>query len=216
MSDLNWSKLFSKRKYFVDPADKPNKDELDWSKLFTAKEEKSPDFTSISDAIGKLEYNGEKGLTERTNNKGAVLYTDELAQKYGAVRGPKLPEKDNPDNRELYTAVFPNKQDGNNATMDVIKNIYNTSGGDIEKFASIYSMGLLPNQLITKEQNQIKDRYVEALTPYWETGDISKTIARKQNDVTQAVIDETLRLRDGGNILDTDLENSNLFDFVLL
>jgi len=212
MSDLNWSKLFSQRKYFVDPADKPNKDELDWSKLFTAKKEKSPDFTSISDVIGKLEWNGEEGRTARTNNKGAVLYTDELAQKYGAVRGPKLPEKDNPDNRELYTAKFPNKQDGDNATMDVIKNIYNTSEGDIEKFASIYSMGLLPNQLITKEQNQIKDRYVKALTPYWETGDISKTIARKQNDVTQAVIDETLRLRDGGNILETNLENSNLFD----
>jgi len=212
MSDLNWNKLFSKRKFFVDPADNPDKDELNWSKLFTAKKEKSPDFTSISDAIGKLEYNGEEGRTSRTNNKGAVLYTDELAQKYGAVRGPKLLEKDNPENRELYTAQFPNKKDGDNATMDVIKNIYNTSEGDIEKFASIYSMGLLPNQLITKEQNQIKDRYVKALTPYWETEDISKTITRKQNDVTQAVIDETLRLRDGGNILETDLENSNLFD----
>lgn len=212
MSNVNWSESFLKKESFIDPAIKKVDKKVDWSSSFKKEKKLFPDFTSISDVIGKLEWNGEEGRTARTNNKGAVLYTDELAQKYGAVRGPKLPEKDNPDNRELYTAEFPNKQDGDNATMDVIKNIYNTSGGDIEKFASIYSMGLLPNQLITKKQNQIKDRYVKALTPYWETGDISKTIARKQNDVTQAVIDETLRLRDGGNILDTDLENSNLFD----
>ena len=212
MSDLNWSKLFSTRNSFVDPAEKTNKKNLNWSKLFSTNEISSPNFASISDAIGKLEYNGDKGLTARTNNKGAVLYTDELAQKYGAVKGPKLPSKDNPDNRELYTAIFPNKENGDKASMDVIKNIYNTSEGDIEKFASIYSMGLLPNQLITKEQNQIKDRYVKALSPFWQSEDISKTVTRKQNDVTQAVIDETLRLRDGGNILETDLENSNLFD----
>ena len=137
MSDLNWSKLFSTRNSFVDPAEKVNKKNLNWSKLFSSKEISSPNFASISDAIGKLEYNGEEGLTSRTNNKGAVLYTDELGQKYGAVKGPKLPSKDNPDNRELYTAIFPNKENGDKASMDVIKNIYNTSEGDIEKNPAI-------------------------------------------------------------------------------
>ena len=210
MSNVDWSKSFLKKEPFIDSAVEKVKNKVDWASSF--KEEKSPDFTSIKDVIGKLEWKGEKGKTAETNNIGNVFHTNELAQKYNAVRGPKLPEKINPDNRELYTAQFPNKKDGDNATMDVIKNIYNTSEGDIEKFASIYSMGLLPNQLITKEQNQIKDRYVKALTPYWETEDISKTITRKQNDVTQAVIDETLRLQDGKNILETDLENNNLFD----
>ena len=64
------------------------------------------------DALTKLEYNGPNGLTVRTKNPIATLYTQELAAKFGAKKGPALPAADNPENRDLFTAVFPDIETG--------------------------------------------------------------------------------------------------------
>ena len=51
------------------------------------KENKNKDTTidSIYRGLKELEYNGKDGLTERTNNPVATLWTQELADKFQAV-----------------------------------------------------------------------------------------------------------------------------------
>ena len=119
---------------------------------------KNSDIDAFFNVLEKLEYNGPDGLTSRTFNPIATLYTDELAKNYGASKGAKLPDADNPENRPLNTAVFPDYETGKKAGKFIIGNIYDAAKGDVEKFASIFSLGKLPNQLITKNEIAIKDR----------------------------------------------------------
>lgn len=154
----------------------------------------------------------EKGnLTKATNNPGAVLYTEELAQKFKAVKGPKLPSRDNPEGRELYTAVFPDLQMGENATKFIIKNIYDSVGGDVESFASVYPLGLKPSQLIDDRQIAIKDRYMNTIAKHMSFGDLQATEERRKNDIASAVISETNRIKRNGEILPDGLESLSIF-----
>ena len=164
------------------------------------------------DALTKLEYNGPNGLTARTNNPVATLYTQELADKFGAKKGPSLPAGDNPENRPLYTATFPDLETGIAAGKFIVSNVYNNAGGDIEKFASIYSMGKLPSQLIDSNEIAVKDRYVKALMSSTSKDDLAVTLKRQEDDVSQAVINETERLKTGDDLFRDSSDISRIFD----
>ena len=175
------------------------------------KNKRTADIDAFFNVLEKLEYNGPDGLTSRTFNPIATLYTDELAKNYGASKGAKLPDADNPENRPLNTAVFPDYETGKKAGKFIIGNIYDAAEGDIEKFASIFSLGKLPNQLITKNEIAIKDRYVKALSEVASQDDINKTLENKENDITTAVINETERLKNSNNNIQDLSSTSPIF-----
>ena len=131
--------------------------EIDFSGAFDDISPKEKRKRTNLNAIYKTITDLEAGkLTKSTNNAGAVLWTEDIASKFGAIKGPKLPAKDNPENRELFTAKFPTKEQGDDATRYIINNIYNKSNGDLETFASIYALGKKPNQLITDREISLK------------------------------------------------------------
>lgn len=177
------------------------------------KENKNKDTTidSIYRGLKELEYNGKDGLTERTNNPVATLWTQELADKFQAVKGPKLPAKDNPENRDLYTAVFPNKELGEKGGKFIIENIYNNAGGDLENFASIYPLGLKRSQLITDEQIAIKDRYFKTISKYMGKNDYNTIIKNRENDIANAVNEEASRIRNTGEAYNDTLDAIDIF-----
>ena len=213
---INWGNLFNKpQKTQLDTLEKTNAIKINWNDAFnknTKIEKTNSNINSYYDALTKLEYNGPNGLTSRTNNPVATLYTQELAEKFGATKGPALPSKDNPENRALFTAVFPDIEKGTAAGKYIVKNIYNNAGGDVEKFASIYSMGKLPNQLIDSNEIAIKDRYVKALMSSTSNDDLKVTLKRQEDDVSQAVINETERLKTGDDLFRDSSDISRIFD----
>ena len=217
MSQINYTfkSIANRPKQQLSVLAKTNAIKHDFSKAFnidTKPKKTNSNIDSYYDALTKLEYNGPKGLTARTNNPVATLYTQELAEKFGATKGPALPSKDNPENRALFTAVFPDIEKGTAAGKYIVKNIYNNAGGDVEKFASIYSMGKLPNQLIDSNEIAIKDRYVKALMSSTSKDDLAVTLKRQEDDVSQAVIDETERLKTGDDLFKDSSDISRIFD----
>ena len=183
----------------------------DLSNAFTTlspkEKRKKTDLNAIYKTITDLESGR---LTKATNNAGAVLWTEDIASKFGAIKGPKLPAKDNPENRELFTAKFPTKEQGDDATRYIINNIYNKSNGDLETFASIYALGKKPNQLITDREISIKNLYFDKLSQIATEEDLYETRKRQSDDVSSAVVKETLRISNGGE-LQTDLSNDFIF-----
>ena len=162
-----------------------------------------------------LVFEGLKGLEKgnlvlKTNNPIAVLYTDELSQKFGAVRGPKLPQQDNPENRNLYTAEFPSNELGAKAGKFIIQKIYDNVDGDMETFASVYSLGKTPSQLINDRERTIAKRYFETLTSVSSKDDLDKTIERKENDVSSAILEEIDRLKSSKVSFD-DISSMDIF-----
>ena len=114
---------------------------------------------SIKNELIELEGGYKAGtLQEKTFNPGALVYSSWM-DKYGAKKGPRLPAIDNPENRELFTATFPNRESGEKALEERISTLYDEVGGDLERFASIYPLGYEPNQLQTDRQIKIKERY---------------------------------------------------------
>jgi len=174
-------------------------------------ENKDTTIDSIYRGLKELEYNGKEGLTERTNNPVATLWTQELANRFQAVKGPKLPSKDNPENRDLYTAIFPSKELGEKGGKFVIQNIYNNVGGDLENFASIYPMGLKRNELITDEQMAIKDRYFKTISKYMGKNDYNTIINNRENDIANAVNEEASRVRSTGKAYNDTLDAVDIF-----
>jgi hypothetical protein len=172
---------------------------------------KNSDIDAFFNELEKLEYNGPDGRTSRTFNPIGALLTDELAKNFGASKGPKLPDADNPENRPLHTAIFPDYETGKKAGKFIISKIYDTAEGDIEKFASIFALGKLPNQLITKNEIAIKDRYVKALSEAASQDDINKTLENKENDITSALINETERLKNSNNNIQDLSSTSPIF-----
>ena len=158
-------KAFSERpKAQLDVLEKTHAIKYDFSKslgIDTKPKKTNSNIDAYYDALAKLEYNGPDGLTARTNNPLGGVLTWELTQRFGATKGPPLPAGDNPENRDLFTAVFPDIETGIAAGKYLVKKIYDNAGGDVEKFASIFSMGKLPSQLIDSNEIAIKDRYVK-------------------------------------------------------
>ena len=185
--------------------------EIDFSGAFDDISPKEKRKRTNLNAIYKTITDLEAGkLTKSTNNAGAVLWTPEIADKFGATKGPKLPPNDNPENRELFTAKFNTKQQGDLATEFIINKIYNKSNGDLETFASIYALGKNPNQLITDREISIKNLYFDKLSQVATQEDLYQTRKRQSDDVASAVVKETLRISNGGE-LQTDLSNDFIF-----
>ena len=217
MAQINYTfkSIANRPKQQLDVLAKTNAIQYDFSDALgidTKPKKTNSNINSYYDALTKLEYNGPNGLTSRTNNPVATLYTQELAEKFGATKGPALPSKDNPENRPLFTAVFPDIEKGTAAGKYIVENIYNNAGGDVEKFASIYSMGKLPNQLIDSNEIAIKNRYVKALMSSTSKDDLEVTLKRQEDDVSQAVIDETQRLKTGDDLFRDSSDISRIFD----
>jgi len=213
---INWGESFGKtQKTQLDTLKKTHALKINWNDALgidTKPKKTNSSIDAYYDALTRLEYNGPNGLTSRTNNPVATLYTQELAEKFGATKGPALPSGDNPENRPLFTAVFPDIETGTAAGKYIVQNIYNNAGGDVEKFASIYSMGKLPNQLIDSNEIAVKDRYVKALLSSTSKDDLAVTLKRQEDDVSQAVIDETQRLIKGDDLFRDSSDISRIFD----
>jgi hypothetical protein len=190
-----------------------NKNQYAFKSVLKRKQNQNKDTTidSIFKGLTELEYNGETGLTERTNNPVATLWTQELAEKFGATKGPPLPPADNPEGRELYTAIFPSKELGEQGGKFVIKNIYNNVGGNLESFSSIYPMGLKTDQLITDRQIAIKDRYFKTLSKYMGKNDYNNVIESRENNIGAAVVEEASRIRQTGNAYNDILDSIDIF-----
>ena len=213
---INWEEAFGKpQKTQLDSLGKTNAIKINWGDALgidTKPKKTKSNIDAYFDALTKLEYNGPDGLTARTNNPVATLYTQELADKFGAKKGPALPAGDNPENRPLYTATFPDLETGIAAGKFIVNAIYNNAGGDVEKFASIFSMGKLPSQLINSNEIAIKDRYVNTLMSSTSEDDLAVTLKRQEDDVSQAVINETERLKTGDDLFRDSSDISRIFD----
>ena len=107
---INWGNSFNKpQKTQLDTLEKTNAIKINWNDAFnknTKIKKTNSNINSYYDALTKLEYNGPNGLTSRTNNPVATLYTQELAEKFGATKGPALPSKDNPENRKGISIIY--------------------------------------------------------------------------------------------------------------
>ena len=171
------------------------------------KEKKNTDLNLVYDGLEQLE----KGpLVKEHKNPLAVLYTDELKQKFGAMKGKRLPAKDNPENRELFTARFVSEELGKKAGQFIIDKIYENVGGDMRAFSSVYPLGKLPSQLTSERERIIANRYFEKLTNIASTDDLEVTIKNQQNDVSSAVLEEIDRLKSSKLTFD-DLSKVSIF-----
>ena len=173
----------------------------------------------ISDEIEILEgsrnRNGElnqNSLGVKNNNLGALLHTQRFANEYGSIRGKRLPQQDNPENRELFTATFPNLKSGRQALEFRVNELLQKTNGDMERFASIYALGYEPSQLQTDRQIQIKDRYTEAFLNIVDDKQKEKTIEGRENDIGRAVISETNRIKNGGKIKEAGILDLDIFN----
>ena len=161
---------------------------------------------SIKNTLIDLEGGYKTGsLQEKNKNAGALVYSSWM-DKYGAKKGPRLPAIDNPENRELFTATFPNRESGEKALEERISTLYNEVGGDLERFASIYPLGYEPNQLQTDRQIKIKERYFSALSKNAPKNELLTTLNRREDDVQLAVVNETERIKSGNSSLRDTLE----------
>tara|TARA_R110000765_G_scaffold421847_1_gene528379 strand:+ start:836 stop:5647 length:4812 start_codon:yes stop_codon:yes gene_type:complete len=165
----------------------------------------------LSDKIENLEgYNSEGSLARESNNSGAMAYAPWM-NKYGAKKGPKFPPIDNPEGRELYTAVFPNSKAGRDALEERVEDLYKETGGDLESFASIYALGYKPDQLIDDRQQEIKNRYFKAFSSTLTDKSANVIIKRRENDIGTAVLEETSRIKNSNNIYSSSILNSDIF-----
>ena len=161
---------------------------------------------SIKNELIDLEGGYKEGtLQQKTFNPGALVYSSWM-DKYGAKKGPRLPAIDNPENRELYTAVFPDRESGEKALEERLSTLYDEVGGDLERIASIYPLGLEPNQLQTDRQFKIKERYFNALSKNAPKEELLTSINRRENDVQLAVINETEKIKSGNSLFEDTLE----------
>ena len=133
----------------------------------------------------------------RHNNPGAVMITDELSKKFNAIPGDAFP-----DNPNFKTAYFENPDDGVSATKHIIKNLYYNADGDLNKFASIYTLGKKEPE--TDNEKTIVNRYVS---------EIQKELKLNNNSTEIAFENEINNVKTtGGNI---DDNSSNWLQSVL-
>ena len=123
---------------------------------------------SIYNVIKRLE-SGDRA--SRHNNPGAVMITNELIEKFNARPGDHFP-----DNPNFKTAYFNTPEEGEAGTKHIIKSIYETSEGDLTKFASIYTLGKLKPE--TTEEAKIVNRYVTLIQNENSALNIARTIAK--------------------------------------
>ena len=167
---------------------------------------------NLSNQIENLEgYNVQGSLPQRTFNPGAMAYSSWMNE-YGAKKGPKFPSIDNPEGRELYTAIFPNAKSGRNALEKRVKDLYQKTNGDLERFASIYALGFEPNQLIEDRQHKIKNRYFKTFSSVITKDGLNETIKRKENDISSAVVEETNRIKNSNNVYSNSLLDYDIFN----
>ena len=146
------------------------------------------------------------------NNLGGLIWTEKLGNQFGAVRGRKLSEQDNPENKPLYTAIFPNLKSGRQALEFRVNEIYQKSNGDMERFASLYAFDTEPSKLLTDRLIQVKDKYTETLLPIVGDKEKEETIKGRENDIGRAVISETNRIQNGGKIEEAGILNLDIFN----
>ena len=221
-TSINVTKYFKDvNETFINIDKNKNKNSINVSKYLQPKESLSSEnlneiVKKLSDKIENLEgFNVEGSLPQRTFNPGAMGYASWM-DKYGAKKGPKFPSIDNPEGRELYTAIFPNAKLGREALEERVESLYKQTDGDMERFGSIYALGYEPSQLIEERQQKIKDRYYESFSSVLTDKNADSTIKRRENDIGTAVLEETSRIKNSNDtysasILDFDIFNPTKF-----